>query len=195
MRELAIFDFDDTLTHGDTLGLWLAEIAGRGGLYRHALVAAIGCWIAGRGPDRRTRFKDLLWRDILAGVSINHAISAAELAYAKIHWRTETNEILRQHRAEGRDILIATGAARLCAEIFIARHFGADGITVMGTELEVQDGHFTGNMAGGNCVRAEKARLVAAWLEQNGPYDRIYGYGNAPHDIPMLALVTDKNII
>lgn len=194
-RALAIFDFDDTLTHGDTLGLWLDEIAGTSRFAYCALRAATGCWFFGRGADRRTRFKDLLWRDILAGISLGQAQIAAEAAYKRIHWRAETCDIFQDHLAHGRQILIATGAARLCAEIFIRIKFDNPPVTVMGTELECVDGTLTGNMSGPNCVRKDKAALVKKWLDQQEPYARIYGYGNAPHDVPMLALVTDPNIV
>ena len=194
-KTLAIFDFDDTLTHGDTLGLWLAAIAGWPILIICAATASIGCWFTGRGPDRRTRFKDLLWRRILANLPLEKATIAAHQAVGQIKWRSETCAILEKHHKEGRLILIATGAARFCAEIFIAHKFGTEGIFVMGTELSAYNDHFTGDIAGGNCVRIEKARRVAEWIATNGPFDRIYGYGNTPHDLPMLALVTDTNII
>ena len=195
LQRLAVFDFDDTLTHGDTLGLWLAVIGGWPQLILRAVWAGGACWFIGRGPDRRTRFKDLLWRKILQDVPLARAHEAAETAFHQIKWRAETCEALQRHRAEGTQILIATGAARLCAEIFARKKFGLEGITVMGTELAENGNVLTGDMAGGNCVRLEKARRVQQWLDDNGPFDHIHGYGNAPYDLPMLALVTDPNII
>ncbi|MDP9195917.1 MAG: haloacid dehalogenase-like hydrolase, partial [Pseudomonadota bacterium] len=63
------------------------------------------------------------------------------------------------------------------------------------TDLEVVDGILTGRMDGGNCVRQEKARRVRAFLEQHGPFDETWGYGNRPHDIPMLDLLDHRIIV
>jgi phosphoserine phosphatase len=50
-------------------------------------------------------------------------------------------------------------------------------------------------MTKGNCVRLRKAERVAEWLQDNGPFDDTYGYGNAPHDLPMLELLNHKIIV
>ena len=44
-------------------------------------------------------------------------------------------------------------------------------------------------------MRDEKARRVAEWLAQNGPFSEVWGYGNRPHDLAMLALTDHPNVI
>ena len=65
---------------------------------------------------------------------------------------------------------------------------------VIGTDLEIVNGKLTGKLAGANCIRDEKARRVAEWVSQNGPFQESWGYGNRPHDLAMLAL-TDNPVV
>ncbi|NTU76734.1 MAG: haloacid dehalogenase-like hydrolase, partial [Alphaproteobacteria bacterium] len=63
------------------------------------------------------------------------------------------------------------------------------------TRLQAKDDVLTGLMESGNCVRQRKAELVAAYLAAHGPFAESWGYGNLPHDLPMLALVQHKIIV
>ena len=63
------------------------------------------------------------------------------------------------------------------------------------TQIEVKDGAVIGTMVRGNCVRQRKAELVEEYLERNGPFAESWGYGNLPHDLPMLDLLKHRVII
>lgn len=62
------------------------------------------------------------------------------------------------------------------------------------TRAEVT-GALTGAMVGGNCVRARKAAMVQDWLDRHGRFEDSWGYGNAPHDLPMMALMKNRVVI
>ena len=90
--------------------------------------------------------------------------------------------------------MIATGSP----EIYVAALLRAAGIkadAILGTELEIVGDRLTGRLAGPNCVRAQKAVRVKAWLAENGPFQESWGYGNPPHDKEMLKLVTNPTLI
>jgi len=53
----------------------------------------------------------------------------------------------------------------------------------------------TGAILGGNCVRQHKADQVKQTLEQLGDIADSWGYGNFPHDVPMLALVQQRVLV
>ena len=98
------------------------------------------------------------------------------------------------HRRAGDVLVIATGSPRLVVERLAAEHCPPD--LVIGTELELAaDGRLTGRLAGPNCVREDKARRVGDWLAAQGPVRASYGYGNHPHDLPMLALVDHPRLV
>ncbi|MDD3371960.1 MAG: haloacid dehalogenase-like hydrolase, partial [Alphaproteobacteria bacterium] len=63
------------------------------------------------------------------------------------------------------------------------------------TDIGVENGVITGDMIHGNCVRLKKAERVEAWLAEHGPFDESFGYGNYPHDVPMLNLVKHRIIV
>lgn len=191
---LAVFDLDDTLTYGDTLVPWLVAMTGWRRFAGAVALAGYRRLTAPAGSDRRTVFKEALQVPLLAGVTEVEAVARAVLVAPRLRWRRETATALERHLREGARVLVATGAARLAAEQFIRLRFG-DSVTLIGTELELSDGQLTGRLAGGNCVRQEKARRVQAWLEAHGPFGESWGYGNAPHDLPMLALVDHAMVI
>jgi HAD superfamily phosphoserine phosphatase-like hydrolase len=98
-----------------------------------------------------------------------------------------------KHKADGALIVVATGALDLYIRALLA-DLPVD--LVLATELETTaDGRLTGALKGGNCVRKEKARRVAALLAAEGPFAISYGYGNAPHDLPMLDLLDQRMVI
>lgn len=107
-------------------------------------------------------------------------------------WKEPAHSALLRHKQEGAQIIIATGALSLYVPYLLE---GLPMDTIMATDMEVSDGKLTGHMLGGNCVRIEKARRVDLYLKTHGPFDKTYGYGNAPSDLPMLALLDESTVI
>ncbi len=192
---IAVFDLDCTLTRRDTLLPWLVEMRG----WRRTLTAAARAGVinpanrATGAGDLRTRIKERLLKHLLTGVPVEAAHEAALAVGRRIGWRTEIVRALEEHRAAGHRVLIATGSSSLFASAMLADRFGL--LDVIGTELEVADGHLTGRLAGANCVRLAKADRVADWLRRNGPFAERWGYGNTPHDLPMLDLMDYRKIV
>lgn len=195
---VAFFDFDATLTRRDTLVAWLVALAGRRRVLQALMAASVGS-IGGRRErgtlaDQRTRFKETLFRRLLAGVTPAEAAAAADRVRPNLRWREEIVARFRQHRADGDVMVIATGSPRIVVERLAAERCSPD--LVIGTELALaDDGRLTGRLAGANCVRADKARRIAEWLAANGPVAHSFGYGNRPHDLPMLALVDHPRVV
>ncbi|MBM3491918.1 MAG: HAD-IB family phosphatase [Alphaproteobacteria bacterium] len=193
---LAVFDFDGTLTRRDTLLPWLAELRG----WRRTLIAAARAGLAAPlrprrdGADTRTAIKQRLLRQLLTGVEQAAGVAAAQRLARRLSWRASGLDALQRHRQAGDRVLIATGAADFVARTLLAERFG-DRLEVIGTTLELDRGRFTGRMLGANCVRRAKADRLRNWLVENGPFHSISGYGNAPHDLPMLALCDHRTMI
>lgn len=189
-RGIAFFDFDGTLVKGDSLLPYLGYVAGWprmiGGFVRALLRPEPG------HPDYRTGVKCALLRYTLKGMPIDHARRAATRLAPLRMWKEPAYSALLRHKQEGFTIVVATGAL----ELYIGQLLTDLPIdAIISTEMEIKDGRLTGALSGGNCVRQEKARRVAAYLSAHGPFDVTYGYGNAPHDLPMLALLDHKTVI
>ncbi|MCB9958260.1 MAG: HAD-IB family hydrolase [Rhodospirillaceae bacterium] len=193
---VAVFDFDCTLTRVDSLLPWLKEL---GGPWRVALALMPSCWAFlatwGRGwGARRTAFKDAMLVHLTRGRSVTSAQAAAERLARHLRWRENQLSRFAEHRDRGDYVIIATGSPRLVVEVLTAERCRPD--LLIGTELEVnEDQRLTGRMLGGNCVREEKARRVAALLARQGPFRESHGYGNLPHDRLMLELMDHAVVV
>ncbi|MEO3434800.1 HAD-IB family hydrolase [Inquilinus sp. CAU 1745] len=194
-RVAAFFDFDCTLTRQDTLMPWLMELRGRRRTYYTAVRVGIAHPFrrdTGSG-DLRTRVKAALLARLLVNVAVDDAREAAARLFNRLDWRDDIVRAFEDHLEKGHRVVVATGAPTVVAEPLLQKRFG--GAEIIGTELEVDGGRLTGRMKGVNCVRQGKAALVSDWLEINGPFEDLYGYGNRPHDLPMLALMTHRRIV
>lgn len=191
-RRIAIFDFDGTLIRGDSLGPFLAAIAGP---LRATAAFAAGLAGAMGGNallDRRSAVKAALLHRTLAGRSLDEAEDAARRIGRRLRWRPAMVEALKAHKLAGCRIVVATGAL----DLYIEEALGDLPVDdVLATTMEVDGRRLTGRMAGGNCVRAEKARRVAAYLAEHGPFMESWGYGNRPSDLAMLALVDHPTVV
>ncbi|WP_083901308.1 HAD-IB family phosphatase [Azospirillum sp. B4] len=210
---LAVFDFDGTLVRGDSLLPFLARVAGGDTLRRHLAGSVAGAaarrlpgrrlpgaetLVAGGDPadaddDFKTAFKRRLLRRCLAGVPVERAREAAAEMAGWVRWHTPLRDTLLRHADRGHRILVATGALTLYMPALLADLPVHD---LLGTEMAVDaEGRLTGEMVAGNCVRAEKARRLALWMEATGPYGRRWGYGNQPSDLPFLALMDEATVV
>ncbi len=188
---LAIFDFDDTLTHGDTLPHFLALCRGwPRTIAAYALAIIIALPKASSLGVYRSAVKIYVLQRLLHNVPLSQAQAAAQAL--KPHWRQVMRERLLWHKAQGHKIVIATGAL----DIYVRQLLhDIDGLDFLDTVAEQQHGILTGALLHGNAVRHEKAKHVQHYINTHGPFARIYGYGNAPSDLPMLELCDEKTII
>jgi HAD superfamily hydrolase (TIGR01490 family) len=191
-RGVALFDLDHTLTRQDSLPMWIAVLVG----WRRAMRAYTMAGFALRPgrSDLRGRAKETILRWSVRGATVAEAQAAGRLLGQRIRWRESIVGALNEHRAQGRAIVIATGSPEIYVPALLrAADVKAD--VIIGTQLEIVDGKLTGRLAGANCVRDEKARRCADWMRANGPFTESWGYGNRPHDLPMLALTDHQTVV
>lgn len=150
-----------------------------------------------RAQDRqkaslRTFVKKILLRRLLKGKT-RHEL--ADAIAKTCRWQKVNEPVmraLRDHREHGDMIVIASGSL----DIYLAELLrGVPYDALICTDVGTQNGVLTGEMMNGNCVRLKKAERIKAWLDANGPFDESFGYGNFPHDIPMLNLVKHRVIV
>ncbi|MEI6985537.1 MAG: HAD-IB family phosphatase [Rhodospirillaceae bacterium] len=194
---IAIFDFDDTLIEGDSMprfldaaiGLVRTRLAMIGAVVGALAVHAVG---RPRGADFAGSVKALLLRATLAGLAVEDAHAAARCLKPRLRWRSPQLEALRAHAAAGRRVVVASGALDVYLPILLE---GLPVNTIMATGIEVRNGHLTGLLKDINCVRQAKAERIRRFLIANAPTGPTWGYGNRPHDLPMLALVDHPTVV
>jgi phosphatidylglycerophosphatase C len=182
---VAAFDFDGTLTRGDTLIPFLQRLCGRRAVAR-ALVAEFGSLaLAGAGMGERDEAKAVLLARLLAG----HARVRVEAVVARYtdvviarQLRPDVVARTRWHRDHGHQLVVVSASPELYVRP-VAERLGFD--DVLATRLETDDsGRLTGQLAGPNVRGKEKVRRLDGWLD--GRTVTLWAYGNSSGDRPML---------
>ncbi len=190
---VAAFDFDGTLTRGDSL---LPFLAGALGWPRFAVALLKTLpWLAGHalGLVRNDVAKCKLFKAVWTGVPVATAQTwAARWAEHKLPGLLQdwTLRRLAWHQAAGHCCVIVSASPSIYLQA-AADRLGLDGLVC--TELDVAGGRLTGAMRTPNCHGEQKVLRLNAWLaERFSPAERegltLYAYGDTSGDRPMLAM-------
>ena len=192
-RTLALFDLDETLIAGDSDYEWGLHLVSLGVVDRDTYEA--------RNQEFYDRYRagTLVLQDFLEfQLYPLSQFTRAQL----VQWRAEflaarilpkirpgAPALLHRHRDDERLIITATN--RFVTEPIAA----ALGITtLLATELEQEDGRFTGRAAGTPCFREGKVARLHEWLASRGErladYAESWFYSDSANDIPLLSAVT-----
>jgi HAD superfamily phosphoserine phosphatase-like hydrolase len=196
---IAVFDFDGTLVESDSFWPFLGFVAG----WPRTAAALLGglALFASRYlrdkndpalADHRTFLKAHLLSTLLAGRTVSQLAPSVEKLRGWRHWKENIRQELLRHHAAGHHVVIASGGLDLYLPGLLRdlpHH------ALICTQMGVKDGVVTGEMISGNCVRLRKAELLADYMAKNGPFAESWGYGNLPHDLPMLNLLKHRVIV
>lgn len=91
------------------------------------------------------------------------------------------------HRAQGHRIVVVSGGL----DVYLAPWCEAQGVELICSSLQQENGVLTGRYEGRQCVLAEKARRVRERYDLQS-FDEIYAYGDTPEDRDLLGLATRK---
>ena len=190
---VAAFDFDGTLTRGDTLLPFLARGLG----WPRLLVVLLRCspWLAGYAL--RLVFNDSAKARLLRGALAGR--TTAEMQDWTTRWLAEdlpgrlrdwTMARLARHRQAGHCCVLVSASPDLYLRQ-VAGQLGFDGLIC--TEMQVQGACLTGRMRTPNCHGEQKVLRLQAWLAarfggSSAQAMTLYAYGDTPGDKPMLRL-------
>lgn len=198
---LVLFDFDGTLTTGDSLREYLLFAAqwgrkrgreGRRWLAWRRLLAAVprlairllrllfsGRWSNGGAKESVIAF-------FFAGKTETEMRALAGRFFREImptRLRGDMLALLRQWRDAGATVAVVSASLDLWLEPFCR----AEAVRMVCTRAEFAEGRFTGRFATPNCNYSEKARRIRAAFELD-VYGKIVAYGNSRGDAAMFAL-------
>jgi putative phosphoserine phosphatase/1-acylglycerol-3-phosphate O-acyltransferase len=191
---IAFFDLDRTLIGGYSIIALARETALHGARQGEVAQAArllrdlLRHRVDGSGGNYHRVARRLA--KALAGVSEATLAELGERAYRNHIARTlyrEAITLIESHRAAGRRLVIISAASRYQVEP-VARVLGIDEICC--TRLEVQGGHFTGQVIAPLCHGEGKllaARRVAR--QQRTTLDNCWFYSDSSDDLPLLRRV------
>lgn len=180
---LSIFDFDGTLSYRDSFVPFLHFAFGSRQFLQRALASLSPHYLY--GGMSRDQMKARLIRAFLTDVELSW-LQAKAKAYCEARWqrlmRPQGIAEVRNQLAQGRIVSLCSASPALVLQPFAERL----GIELIGTELVVNDGILTGEMAGRNCRCEEKVRR----LEQRfGALDQYHlrAWGDSAGDKQLLA--------
>ncbi len=183
---LALFDFDGTITTKESISCFLRYLCGSDGAFYVRImpfIPKILLYLIGLYPNWRIK-QDILAVFIKDMPETEFRQKAHKFAQSRIDMilRKEAMDRIMWHREQGDEIVIVSAGIRDYIEPW-ARSNGID--NVIAVELEVKEGKMTGMLDGLNCYGPEKVRRVKEALDLS-KYDKIYAYGDTKGDIEML---------
>lgn len=194
---LAIFDLDDTLIDGNSPSLWTAHLADLGWVDRDSfipreqeLVAQYAALQISLEDYFAFSLQPLVGRtpaevDYIAGPFVEEVIEPL------IH--SDAMRCVARHRAAGERILIISATPSFLVRAIAARLGIAD---VLGTDLELQHGHFSGRISGIPTAREGKIQRLAQWLqEQDETLAGAHFYSDSRNDLPLLCHVEHPHAV
>jgi len=187
--DIALVDFDHTVTTCDTYGRFLRSIATPEQLDGAAW--RIGPWMAGYrlGLVPAAALRTRVTRLAFAGRDATEiATAAANYAQDTLPGllRPQMMERLAWHRDRGDRLVLVSGSLDLYLQPWCERH----GLELVCNRLESADGRLTGRYLGGD-RGAHKAADIRARYDLAG-YGRVFAYGDSHEDRPMLALAHER---
>lgn len=191
-RNVAVFDFDGTLSRRDTLIPFVARVAGP----VRSASGSVAAGFSGLRGDFDWRDRDALKEHMVERLLTGHDerdLVRRGGAYATRlldkGLRPEVVEQLRRHVAAGHETLFVSASLTYYLEP-IARHFHMT--HVIGVEPEAVAGTLTGRLVHPNVRAAEKEARLRSWLAApaEGAIDglEMWAYGNSSGDHELLAM-------
>jgi phosphatidylglycerophosphatase C len=188
-KKLALFDFDGTLTRGDSLLPFLKAAAGPIGFAKALALASP--WLAGYGLKlvRNDFAKQKLLASALGGMGAERLAELGRVfARDKVPGmlREDMKAVLRQRRDEGYNCVLVSASLDLYLKPWAQEE---QFVAVLCSQLSYDaKGRATGKLLGTNCYGEEKVRRIEDWLQSRERPRHIVAYGDTPGDGPMLAL-------
>ncbi|HZH44493.1 MAG TPA: HAD family hydrolase [Lysobacter sp.] len=184
--DLALFDFDGTITSRETFPPFLRAVTPptRWAIGVPLFAPLVLGYRAGLVSGNLTRAA--LVRYALAGLPVAELEAAGRRFAAEAIpqlLRPEAMARIAWHRKRGDAIAVVSGAF----DVYLRPWCDAHGLDLLCSTLEQRDGVLTGRYAGAQCVREEKVRRVRAQYDL-WRFERIHAYGDTPEDRELLAL-------
>ena len=186
---LALFDFDHTLTRIDTYGRFLRTIATPRQLSEAKW--KIGPWLAGyrMGLVSPAGLRARATRLAFSGRSQQEILQCGQQFASEVlpgALRPDMMQRIQQHQSQGDEVVIVSGSLDVYLQPWCTRH----GLALICNRLEASAGLLTGRYQTDDCGAHKVARIRARHDLQ--AYARITAYGDSREDLPMLALAQER---
>ncbi len=184
------FDFDGTLTTRDTLLEFIRYACGTprfllGFLLYSPLLVLMKLKLYSNG-----KAKQKVFAHFFKGMAIDEFDTLCQ-DFANTHrhlLRPEVVSVLEQALSEGAEVLVVSASIDNWVQPFFPK------VKVLGTQIEIIDGHLTGRFLTPNCFGQEKKRRILALYPDRSEY-HLTAFGDSRGDREMLAFADEAHLI
>jgi phosphatidylglycerophosphatase C len=184
-NKLILFDFDGTLTKGDTMFAFIAFAKGDAALW--VSLVLLSPWLVmqklGFYPAEKAKKKLLAFH--FKGATEQFLEERGKTFATRVlpsMFRDMALEKLHFHRSKGHEVWIVTASL----DIWVGPWAQQQGLPILATKAEFIDGKFSGAFSTPNCNGPEKVRRIEEVLRKED-FERVYAYGDSRGDREMLA--------
>jgi HAD superfamily hydrolase (TIGR01490 family) len=187
-RCLALFDVDGTLLPGDTLWDFFTQTHGTLGRWAPIWACRLPIVQWKMGKISNSQAKERLLSAFYRGKKETELREQGQRMLDRIWPRMypKALQAIEAHRQAGDTLALVSASPQIWMDEF-GRRLNIP--TVLCTQLNFEDGVFSGVFSGQNCYGPEKARRVQAVFDL-ASFTEIYAYGDSRGDREMLALAT-----
>ncbi|MGF1733568.1 HAD-IB family hydrolase [Photobacterium kasasachensis] len=187
---LALFDFDGTITTEDTYTKFiffatpkLRLVVGFSVIWPVIIFYKLG-WLRA-SKTRPILSKVAFWRREVSKVSVSAERFVAE--YLPLVTRKDVLDKVRWHKSQGDEVFVVSASLSPYLEIWCQ----SQGVNLICSELESKAGIYNGNYTKGDCSEERKVRYIKDKLDLS-EYSTVYAYGDTDEDLPMLSIAHVK---
>lgn len=183
---LALFDFDGTLTTKDSLDEFLKYSVGNKRYLLNMLKFIPSFTLWKLRIINNSRAKERLFEIFFKGMDeALFRIKAKSFSMYRLDSIIDEQrmKILQQHQESNTRVVIVSASMRCWLEPWCQKN----DIELLSTELKFEDGKYSGKFSTPNCHGEEKARRIKEHLNLE-EYETIYAYGDSSGDKQMLAM-------
>lgn len=190
MSKLALFDFDGTISRGDSQSKFMRYAVSKpkfifGVIFSlHILIRYFLKMIS--NDKVKVYFLALFFRGMKIE-EFDRLAKSYSINEVNKHIFTDAQKKLAEHKRNGDDIVIVSASL----ENWLRPWCEENGFDLIATQIEVADGLITGKLASGNCYGEQKVKRIKE-LYNLDEYEYIYAYGNSRGDREMLELADES---
>ena len=188
MRKIVAFDFDGTLTTKDTLLAFIRYAKGSTGFWLGFLRYAPQLVLMKLGIYPNWKAKQKVFAYFFKGMTLE-AFDALCRRFAHDHLhllRSQGIKTLMQAQDDGAEVVIVSASIDNWVQPFFTD------VTVIGTQIEVEDGVLTGRFLTNNCYGQEKVNRLLAHFPNRQDY-HLTAYGDSRGDQELLAFADESH--
>lgn len=186
---LALFDFDGTLTMRDSLTHFIQYAVGKPAFYYGLVMLSpiLAAYLMGAIPNHVAKQRLLSW--FFKGWQVDRFKSLAN-AYSQYEiapiLRPAAIEKLHWHQRQGDRVVVISASIEDWLCFWCEFHQ----IELVSTQLEFVDGKLTGKFATPNCHGKEKVNRIKSLVDLS-TFDKVFAYGDSRGDREMLEIADE----